>query len=294
MRVSTEEQAESGYSIEAQKNAIERYCQNRSLSKGETWRLVSVYVDDGYSAYNGAKRPQFQKMMKDSEKWDLCIAVWLNRFWRNTRKALAWLDELHNIGKNFVAMDYDMDSSSAMGEFALTMMLALAKLESDQTSERVKKAFDQKFDTDEKAWFTRAPLGYDLDDGRLVVNENEAVAVQKSFQMATSHSSELIAQYLNVHGFRGKQGKPFYSTSITQILRNPVYCGYVYRNGVLKRNGHEPIIPTELYNAVQKAITKRSRRRKYQTVELGADEIVCECKIIHGRGVRLYIPISKP
>ena len=290
VRVSTEEQAQEGISLDAQKRAITDYCNARSGSSGQTWQLLGYYEDDGKSAYSGETRPQFEKMMTEHEQWDCCIAVYLNRFWRNTKLALKWFDEMQEKGKDVVAMDLNLDTTNAMGKFALTVMLGVAQLESDQTSERVKAIFDHKFETDDNTWFTRAPLGYDLKDGKLIVNDAEARIVRTAFNLALRLPQRLVAVELNGMGFTGKSGKPFSQPSIAHILHNPVYCGYVYRKGVLRKNGHKGIVEKELYNDVQKTMWQRgTKARKYPPLELGADKIECKRICTSGRGHAVYV-----
>src|SRR5437899_1607190 len=88
VRVSTEEQAEEGFSLEAQKAAITSY----AASQG--WNIVAWFEDRGKSAYSDKKRPAFERMMKDRDSWDIAVAKWLNRFWRRVVPALGWAKEL--------------------------------------------------------------------------------------------------------------------------------------------------------------------------------------------------------
>jgi site-specific DNA recombinase len=295
VRVSTDEQTE-GTSLEAQESAIKRYCENKTLSGDDAWQYVRTYSDDGYSAYNGKskRRPQFNAMMNDTDDWDCCVGLYLNRFWRNTLSALKWLNDLSDLGKHVVAMDMQLDTTTPVGEMVFTMMSAIAKLESAQTSHRVKTVFDHRFnDDDDDKCFTRAPLGYDNNtkEHTLVINDDEATTIQTAFKMAVSMPQRAIAIALNERGFRGKQGKAFSQPSIAHILHNPTYAGYLYRNGTLKRNGHLAIVDDDLFNRVQKAMWLRgSKARKHAPLQVGADSIRVERMNTSGNSLALYVP----
>ena len=131
-RVSTEQQSEG--SIEEQIRRCKQYCE----LKGYT--VVAEYTDVG----SGMKtdRPQFEIMMSNMNEWDICVAYKLDRFHRSSGNASAWAADLNNQGKNFAAIDIDIDTSSAMGLFIFRLMTSLAQLEVEQTRERTKMGWD--------------------------------------------------------------------------------------------------------------------------------------------------------
>lgn len=300
VRVSTEEQAESGNSIDAQKRQIRRFCEMKAEVNGEDWKLERIYKDEGESAYkkDGKDRPNFKEMMDDIDDWDCVIATRLDRLWRSMVGSIEWFRELNEHGKHCVVIDMDLNTKTVMGAFVKDIIVRIAQLESEMIGDRVKKVFDHKFEGG-NAWLTRAPLGYDLvgEKGkrRLEINEREAEIVRVAYRLALTLPQYMVAVELNKMGLRTKrtekypEGGLFSQPSVSHILHNPVYCAYVYRDGVLRKNGHDPIIEVEQFNAVQKAIYKNARKRKYPPIELGEDVIKCKRTCLSGRGVAVYI-----
>jgi site-specific DNA recombinase len=292
VRVSTDEQAK-GFSLESQRARIENY-----VATKEDWTLVGFYVEDGASAYADKERPEFKRMMDDVDEWDMTIACYLNRFWRNTRKAMEWFDDLRARGKDFTAMDYGMDSSTAMGEFVLTFMSGLAKLESAQTSERVNASRKVKFEDDTKdSWATRPPYGYDMVDGCLIVNEREAEGVRLAFRLAERYSLADTGIALGHRGYTTKAGNHFGIKAVNHILHNPAYCGYVYREGLLRRNGHPAIVDDDLFNRVQVALHSRRKNPKMKSISplvVGDKQIHVVRHLNQGSGSYYSLTDSEP
>ncbi len=137
VRVSTEEQAREGFSVDAQLERLEAYCK----SKG--WRVYDRYVDDGYTGRE-KERPAYREMMQDIdiEYWDVLLTLKIDRVHRNLRNFLEMFDILTKHGKHFATVYENVDTSSAMGRFFIKLIASIAELESEQISERVKMAMD--------------------------------------------------------------------------------------------------------------------------------------------------------
>jgi DNA invertase Pin-like site-specific DNA recombinase len=298
VRVSTDEQAKEGYSIEAQKTAIELYAQ------AQEWTISKWYVDEGRSAYTKDEyRPEYSELMKEIESWDIVMAKWLNRFWRRTSSALKWVELLETWKRDFVCVREKLDTSSPTGKMFLTVLSAFNQLESDQTSERVKDAFSQKFESESDPWFTKAPLGYDLicrEHGPdchdkthkrgLRINEDEAETVREIYKQIHRYPTLPLASVLSEQGYRGKNGKRFYQASVLYILHNPVYAGYVYHDGILKRASHDPIIPPEDFNEVQRLLAERTRKHKREPLILDSDRVEAIRMATSGNGAYVFLP----
>ncbi|NOZ86335.1 MAG: hypothetical protein GXP49_08705 [Deltaproteobacteria bacterium] len=105
------------------------------------------------------------------------------------------------------------------------------------------------------------PFGYDIKDGKLLLNAEESKVVREIFDMYTSgRSLKKIVRYLNYKGIPPKRGKKWYPTTISKILKNPLYCGYISWDGVIKKAQHEEIIDVGIFNEVQKMLSKRSNK----------------------------------
>ncbi len=289
VRVSTEEQAHEGYSLEAQERSIRAYCEARG------WSLTRVYRDEGLSAYKDVRRPGYEAMIAAMGNWDVVVVWKLNRLHRTMRGFVMDSLKLADAKKDLASVTESLDTSSAMGKLVYHLLGALGQFESDQTSERVKAAFAEKFESDTSAWFTRAPLGYDLINGKLVKNDREAEIVRGIFEAVhAGRNSKAIASRLETDGTHGKQGGDIAQVGVLQIVHNPVYAGYVYYNGRLRRNGHEAIVSDEEFNRAQIALYVRTSKHGRYPVLLGAPEIDARRMATSGKGAAVYIPKKRP
>ncbi|HKZ23667.1 MAG TPA: recombinase family protein, partial [Thermoplasmata archaeon] len=136
-RVSTEEQAKEGYSLEAQQERLEAYCKARG------WAIAKLYVDDGHSGRD-TRRPAYRRMMEERELWDTILVIKMDRIHRNSRNFMEMMDDLRRWGKNFASATESLDTSTAMGRFVMDIIQRIAQLESEQIGERVYMGMSQK------------------------------------------------------------------------------------------------------------------------------------------------------
>jgi site-specific DNA recombinase len=234
-------------------------------------------------------------MMAAMDSWDVVVVWKLNRLHRTMRGFVQDGLKLAEAKKDLASITESLDTSSAMGKLVYHLLGALSEFESDQTSERVKSSFAEKFKSDETAWFTRAPLGYDLVNGELVVNEAEAVRIRKVFELVRAgRGIAAIAREMNLAGWRGKNRGKCSMVQVVQIAHNPAYAGYVYYRGQLKRNAHEAIVTDEEFNAAQVALYVRGRRGKRWPLIAGADRIEAVRIATSGDGASVYLPKVRP
>ncbi|MFO1532720.1 MAG: recombinase family protein [Thermoplasmatota archaeon] len=136
-RVSTEDQAKEGFSLDAQ---IERL---RFYAKAQGWAVAAEYVDEGHSGRT-TKRPMYQKMMAELETWDTLLVLKMDRIHRNSRNFMAMMDDLRREGREFASVSESLDTSTAMGRFVMDIIQRIAQLESDQIGERTYVGMEQK------------------------------------------------------------------------------------------------------------------------------------------------------
>ena len=129
VRVSTEEQSTEGYSLDAQKAMLNDYC------VAEGWDIAGIYEDDGYSGRN-IKRPEYARMIEDSDLWDVILVLKMDRIHRNSRNFMNMMDDLNRDGKMFVSATESLDTTNALGRFVVDMIQRIAQLESEQIGER--------------------------------------------------------------------------------------------------------------------------------------------------------------
>ena len=289
VRVSTEDQAREGFSLSAQERAISDWC------KAKRWNLVKVYKDEGISAYRNVERPAFNSLMKDIGAWDVCVVWKLNRLHRTMRGFIQTALTLEEKGKDLASVTESIDTSSAIGKFVYHILGAISELESGQTSERVKFAFAEKFESD-TAWFTRPPLGYRLVDHKLQVVLEEAAIVKALFEKAPTMIVKELVRWAHQNGIHGKgfkdgrRTRTLSSVTILNVLHNPVYVGYVFHNGELRLNKHEAIVSVEDYNRVSRVLAQRNRKNKRPPMILGAKRIKADRIITSGGGQAVYVP----
>jgi len=141
VRVSTEEQAIHGLSIEAQTSALE------SWVKENGHRMVHIYTDAGISARKPAsKRPALQQLLADAQsgKGDLVIFTKLDRWFRNIAEYYKVQEILEKFHVDWKTVHEDYDTSTASGRLKINIMLSVAQDEADRTSERIKAVFEAK------------------------------------------------------------------------------------------------------------------------------------------------------
>lgn len=264
-RVSTEEQALQGYSITAQRAAINQYC---SLYNKV---VVDEYVDAGISGKSIAKRPELKRMLKELTmgKFDEVVVWKLNRLSRNTKDFLEIYEALEKNNIAFISLSENFDTSNPMGKFALQMLAAVGELERNTIVENVNLGLTQRARMGLHSG-GRA-LGYGIvpstarpGKNDMVIIESEAIIVRKIYRLfCEGKGFYQIAEILNQEGYKTIRGNPFSLQCVREIIDNPLYKGYVryarYKKWSEKRRKgknpdpiivkgiHEPIVSEELW-----------------------------------------------
>jgi DNA invertase Pin-like site-specific DNA recombinase len=258
-RVSTEDQAKEGFSLDAQVERLQSYCMARE------WSVYEKYVDDGYSGRD-IKRPAYQELMSDIDQWDVLLVLKMDRIHRNSRNFMEMMDDLRIHGKEFVSMTESLDTSTAMGRFVVDIIQRIAQLESEQIGERVYAGMRQKANTSlEKLDPERSPylgfnhpFGYDYRENSLIMLEKEADIVKKIYSIyLEGKSMGEIAKYLNRIKAPTKRGGKWDKRTVANILKNPLYCGEMAWDGVVRSAPHKALVDKETFERVQNIISKK-------------------------------------
>ena len=250
-RVSTEDQAKEGFSLDAQLEKLRSYC------KARDWDIGGEYVDDGYSGRN-VKRPAYTRMMEEMDKWDTLLVIKMDRIHRNSKNFMLMMEDLKKHGKEFVSMTESLDTSTAMGRFVMDIIQRIAQLESEQIGERVYIGMEQKAKTNGGVLGFNIPYGYDYVDGKLVVNPDEARVVKDIYSWyKQGKSMGKIAEMLNNAKIPTKRGGFWAKKTVSSILKNPVYCGYLRWEDYVNKSEHEVIVSELEFNRVQEIIDLR-------------------------------------
>lgn len=247
-RVSTEDQAKEGFSLDAQLDKLRSYC------KARDWIIGGEYIDDGYSG-RYVKRPAYTRMMDEMDKWDTILVIKMDRIHRNSKNFMLMMEQLKKLGKEFVSMTESLDTSTAMGRFVMDIIQRIAQLESEQIGERVYIGMEQKARTNGGVLGFNIPFGYDYKEGKFQINQNEASVIKDIYSWyIAGKSMGKIVKMLNDTKIPTKNQASWAKKTISTILRNPVYCGYLRWEKYLNKSDHDAIVTTQEFNTVQKKI----------------------------------------
>lgn len=244
VRVSTEDQANEGFSLGAQTKRLKAYCEVRG------WTVHDVYRDEGYSGRN-TNRPEYTRMMEESDNWDVLLVMKMDRVHRNSMNFTLMMDDLRKKNKEFNSMQDKFDTTTAMGRFVMDIIQRVAQLESEQIGERVKIGMVRKAKHGTGSMGGGHPYGYVYERGSLTVIEHEADVVREIYSRYLDGASmRSISNDLNNSFVRGKKGGKWSPHTISKVLHNPVYIGYTRWNGIIRESDHEAIIDQEIFESI--------------------------------------------
>lgn len=273
-RVSTDKDDQAN-SLASQRKYFSDY-----INAHEDWVLENIYYDEGISGTQTKKRAGFNAMIDEAMhgQINLILTKEVCRFARNTVDTLSYTRKLKDLGVGVIFTIDNIDTRDSDGELRLTIMASIAQEESRKTSERVK--WGQKRRMEQGVVFGRDLLGYYVKDGKLIVNEEEAVIVRAIFHKYTveGKGTHVIARELLEEGMRPKRVKCWSNTVILRVLRNEKYVGDLcqkktftpnylthdkkYNRGeeemVYLYDHHQPIIDRELWIRTQEELTKKA------------------------------------
>lgn len=240
-RVSTKEQAVSGYSITEQDERLRSYC---SLMG---WTVYGDYSDAGYSGGN-LNRPGIQRLIADAQnhKIDKVVVYRLDRLSRSQKDALYLLEDVflpNNV--DFVSMSENWDTSSAFGRAMVGLLACFAQLEKETITERLIMGKEAKIR--DGYWIgSLSPMGYNYvgrkKDGQLIVNADEAEQIKEMYALFNAgYSLRSIETRFNENGYT-MRGRPWRLQSMHYMLDNKVYAGYLRTKTGWTKGAHEPII----------------------------------------------------
>lgn len=273
-RVSLEEQANHGFSIDGQIEALHQYCR---LNQFEVY---DIYVDAGASGRTTQGRPQLERMLADAEqqRYDVALIWRISRLSRNFTDLLAIVETFKQNGIVLRSMTEQFDSDTALGGFVLQMMGTAAELERVNIAENVKISSRER--SRQGKWNAgNNVLGYrwipnpGRGNGHVEVVPQEAAVVRQIFELyATSRLGlKAITNRLNRDGHRTKKGNPFSILAVRGILHNRNYIGHIRYNGTENRRTrgavdvewslgeHKPIVSDELWNKAHAVYASRTR-----------------------------------
>lgn len=254
IRVSTSRQDREGFSIPMQKSSLISYC------KAKGWIITGIFVDPGCSGAD-LERPGMDALIEavKQKKGDVVLVYKLDRLSRSQRDTLYVLEDIFEPnGVSFVSMQESFDTGSIYGKAMLSILSAFAQMERGVITERTLMG---RAGRAEKGLFHGGgtdPIGYDYVDGQLEVNKAEAEQVRMVYELyADGYSiSEIIRR---MEGYETKHGDWSHSSTVGNVLDNPLYAGIVHFDGVAVRGQHTAIVPAEIDEKVR---VRRDRLRR--------------------------------
>lgn len=278
LRVSTAEQAEEGYSIDAQENVIRQKCE------AEDKELVAIYADKGISGKSMTNRLQLQQLLQDAKAGNF-DEVWTwktNRMARNQYDLLTIVKELESHDVAFKSCSEAFETTTPAGKLMMNVLASIGEFERETIVENVKLGMKQRARTGK--WNGGTVLGYksvivNESNTRLEVVPEEASIVIKIFKLyASGKGLKAIANLLNHEGYKTKRGSMFGASGVKDILMNPLYIGKIRYNvrenwsekrrkgtnksPIIAKGEHEAILPIELWDKVQEIYKMKSGKPK--------------------------------
>ncbi|OZV11237.1 resolvase [Tissierella sp. P1] len=276
-RVSTAEQAEEGFSIDAQLETVRKICESQGKE------VVKEYVDRGISGKSIKNRLALQEMLEDSSKGIFDeVAVWkTNRLARNHLDLLKMVERFEKNDVSFRSVTEPFETSTPAGKLLMNMLASIGEFERDTIVDNVKLGMKQR--AKQGKWNGGKVLGYKSikdssnSETRLEVVQEEAIIIKEIFELYSQGKGlKAITNEINHKGYKTKRGNFFSVSGVKEILKNPLYIGRIRFNRyvdwgtkrregknedyVLVDGGHEPIISKETWDKVQKLYEIKGKR----------------------------------
>lgn len=262
IRVSTEEQAQEGYSIRGQEEKLKDY------SRIKDWSIIDIYIDEGISGKNIKDRPAANRLIEDVKAGRVknVLVYKIDRLTRSTADLVYLVDLFNQYDCAFNSLMESIDTQTPSGRMFLKIIGIFAEFERENIIERVKMGRDRKVKEGYSLCSSHASYGYDREPGIKIqtINETEAAIVMEIFDMYVNQNMSMIGivRLLNLRKVPTKKDKLWDRKNLKNILTNSSYIGKVRhfiddKENYSEANGlHESIISKELFEKAQQLIKK--------------------------------------
>jgi site-specific DNA recombinase len=268
-RKSSEEGLEQAFnSLHAQREACEAYIKSQ---RHEGWSLIPTAYDDGGWSGGNLDRPALQVLLEDirAGKVDVVVVYKIDRLTRSLFDFAKIVEIFDAQNVSFVSVTQAFNTTTSMGRLTLNVLLSFAQFEREVTGERIR----DKFAASKKKgmWMGgNVPLGYDVKDRKLAINESEAGTIRTLFdlyvQLGTVRKVKAEADRLRL---RTKSrlgtsagGLSFRTGHLYTILRNPLYLGQVHHKGQTFTGDHSAIIEQDVWDKAQAQLASNVTARR--------------------------------
>lgn len=259
LRVSTQDQADEGYSLGEQEERLRKYCEAMD------WILVKIYTDGGFSGAN-MDRPALKEMIKAIEKGeaDIVLVDKLDRMSRSQFDTLYLIQEVfskHDVA--FVSRAEAFDTSTPFGRAMVGILAVFAELERERLRERTADGREGR--AKEGKWKGSVPpTGYDYNKvtGFLEVNKYEAEQVKMVYEMFNARTPVYtIMNRLNSKGYRAKDAE-WKEGKIRYVVESRLYLGEMKFKDEWVEAGHPAIITEETWERAQAILKEREKENE--------------------------------
>jgi site-specific DNA recombinase len=263
-RKSTEDGLEQDFnSLDAQREACEAFIASQ---KHEGWVALPTQYDDGGYSGGTLERPAVQRLLADirGSKVDAIVVYKIDRLTRSLLDFAKIVEVFDAHGASFVSVTQAFNTATSMGRLTLNVLLSFVQFEREVTGERIR---DKIAASKKKGMWMGGypPLGYDVKDRKLAVNETEAEAARYVFRCYQElRSVRLLKEHLDAAGIVSKRrtapdgrpygGKPIARGALYHMLRNRLYRGEIVHRHQAYPGEHEPIIDDDLWRKVQSTL----------------------------------------
>jgi site-specific DNA recombinase len=240
VRVSTQDQAQHGFSLDAQQDSLQNY------AKAIGYDIFKIYRDEGKSAKD-MNRPEMQQMLSDAKdkKFSAIFIYKLDRFSRSLKDLILTIDQLKEWGIDFVSLQDKIETTSASGKLMFHIISAFAEFERNIIGDRTKFGMERK--AKEGGFITRAPLGYKMFHKQLIIDPINLDKVREIFKKFIESDISLtqLAQKNNMT-----------TSGVIKLLNNRTYLGKIKFGEQETQGTHQSIIDQETFNKVQEKLAK--------------------------------------
>lgn len=272
-RKSTEEGLEQAFnSLHAQREACEAYIKSQAH---EGWKLVKTAYDDGGLSGGSMERPALQRLLVDvaAGRIQVIVVYKVDRLKRSLADFARIVETLDGQGASFVSITQQFNTTTSMGRLTLNVLLSFAQFEREVTGERIR---DKIAASRRKGmWMGGSiPLGYDVSNRELVVNEAEATTVREIFEAYVRAGTlsgvqhdlrqrRILSKRWTSSTGRTWGGVNFSRGALYWLLRNPVYVGQVAHKGQIYEGRQQAIVDREVWDKAQEILAaKRTARER--------------------------------
>lgn len=307
-RKSSEEGLQQDFnSLHAQREACEAFIISQ---KHEGWILHPENYDDGGFSGGNMERPGLKQLLRDidNKKIDVVVVYKVDRLTRSLADFAKIVEQFDSKNISFVSVTQQFNTTSSMGRLTLNVLLSFAQFEREVTGERIR---DKIALSKKKGIWMGGPLalGYDVQDRKLIINEQEAAVVRKIFQRYLELGCvRLLEKELKDCGIRSKARKQesrkiagfMARGGLYKLLRNRLYLGEIKHKDQHYPGEHKAIIDQELWDQVQNRLNNNKviRRNKRITIpcflakkifDVSGEMLIPAHTIKRGRRYRYYL-----